>query len=97
MRMPTYPNLKRRLAKPALGNGRIQRGVEYALIAHNGGPITTTVAAEYAYALRQHQGKRLRSRHYRYLRRALDAIADKVGHGRGRGRPWLWCSKEGQE
>jgi hypothetical protein len=89
---PKFRNLSRRPARPALGNGRVQRGVERALIAHNG-PITTTVAAEYAYALRQYQGRRLTSRHYAYLRRALDRIADRIGHGRGRGRPWLWRSR----
>jgi len=31
---------------------------------------------------------------YVYLRRALDRIADRVGHGRGRGRPWLWVLRE---
>jgi len=89
-----FRNLLRRPARPALGNGRVQRGVERALIVHNGGPITTGVAAEYAYALRQQKGDRLRSVNYVYLRRALDRIADRVGHGRGRGRPWLWVLRE---
>jgi hypothetical protein len=93
MKKPIYRNLLRRPDKPALGNGRVQRGVERALIAHNG-PITTGTAAEWAYALRQYQGKRLRSVNYVYLRRALDRIADRVGHGRGRGRPWLWQARD---
>jgi hypothetical protein len=94
--MPTYRNLLRRPVRPALGNGRVQRGVERALIAHNGGPITTGTAAEWAYALHVYQdkrhrgGRRLASQHYVYLRRALARIADRVGHGRGPGRPWLW-------
>jgi hypothetical protein len=61
--MPNLRNLLRRPAKPAAGNGRVQRGVERALIAHNGGPITTSTAAEWAYALRCYQGKPIKSQH----------------------------------
>jgi hypothetical protein len=98
--MPIHRNLLRRPAKPAAGNGRVQRGVERALIAHNGDPITTSTAAEWAYALHIYQGKRhrggrrLASQHYVYLRRALDRMADRIGHGRGRGRPWLWRARD---
>jgi hypothetical protein len=76
--MPIYRNLLRRPPKPALGRGHVQRGVEYALIAHNGGPITTSVAAEWAYALRLHQGKPIKSQHLVYGRRALDRAAQRV-------------------
>jgi hypothetical protein len=56
-KMPISRNLLRRPAKPALNNGPVQRGAERALIAHNGGPITTSEAVEWAYALRRYQGK----------------------------------------
>jgi hypothetical protein len=88
-----FRNLSRRPPAPAKGNGHVQIGAERALIAHCGGPITTTTAMEWAYALRRHQGKPIKTRHYRYMRRALGAIADRVGHGLGPGRPWLWASR----
>ena len=80
--MPNLRNLLRRPAKPALGNGRVQVGVERALIAHNGGPITTSVAVEWAYALRRYQGKPIKSQHLVYVRRALDRVADRLLQGR---------------
>jgi hypothetical protein len=58
-------------------------------------PITTTTALEYGYGLHLHQGKRLETRHYRYMRAALARVADRVGHGRGSGRPWLWRLRDG--
>jgi hypothetical protein len=24
----------------------------------------------------------------------LDRMADRIGHGRGRGRPWLWRARD---
>jgi hypothetical protein len=90
--MPIYRNLLRRPPKPALGRGHVQRGVEYALIAHNGGPITTSIAVEWAYALRRYQGKPIKSQHLVYVRRALDRAAVRVG------RVWpggvVWRAKE---
>jgi hypothetical protein len=90
--MPNLRNLLRRPAKPALGNGRVQVGVERALIAHNGGPITTSIAVEWAYALRRYQGKPIKSQHLVYVRRALDRAAVRVG------RVWpggvVWRAKE---
>jgi hypothetical protein len=80
--MPNLRNLLRRPAKPALGNGRVQVGVERALIAHNGGPITTSIAVEWAYALRRYQGKPIKSQHLVYVRRALDRVADRLLQGR---------------
>jgi hypothetical protein len=80
--MPISRNLLRRPANPAAGNGRVQRGVERALIAHNGGPITTSIAVEWAYALRRYQGKPIKSQHLVYVRRALDRVADRLLQGR---------------
>jgi hypothetical protein len=63
-------------------------------LRHASGPITTREAMEWAYIRRIHQGKPLTPMHYAYTRRALDRIAERVGHGLGRGRPWLWRLKE---
>ena len=77
-KMPISRNLLRRPAKPALNNGPVQRGAERALIAHNGGPITTSIAVEWAYALRRYQGKPIKAQHLVYVRRALDRVADRL-------------------
>ncbi len=90
--MPIHRNLLRRPAKPAAGNGRVQRGVERALIAHNGGPITTSTAAEWAYALRCYQGKPIKSQHLVYVRRGLDRVADRLRRVPPYGA-WLWRLK----
>jgi hypothetical protein len=89
MNTPTYHNLKRRPAKPALNRGRLRRGALRALWAHDR-PITTGEAMEYAHCMRLHRGEPIRSIHYHRLRQALDRVADRVGHGLGSGRPWLW-------
>jgi hypothetical protein len=93
-KMPNLRNLLRRPAKPALGNGRIQVGVERALIAHNGGPITTSIAVEWAYALRRYQGKPIKSQHLVYVRRALDRVADRLRRVPPYGA-WLWKLRDG--
>jgi len=93
--MPNLRNLLRRPAKPALGNGRVQVGVERALIAHNGGPITTSIAVEWAYALRRYQGKPIKSQHLVYVRRALDRVADRLRRVPPNGA-WLWKLRDGE-
>jgi hypothetical protein len=47
-------NFTHRPAKPALGNGRIQRAIKRAETVY-GAVITTAQALEWAYALRRHQ------------------------------------------
>jgi hypothetical protein len=90
--MANSRNLLRRLPKPAAGNGRVQRGVERALIAHNGGPITTSIAVEWAYALRRYQGEPIKSQHLVYVRRALDRVADRLRRVPPFGA-WLWRAR----
>ena len=63
--------------------------MEYALIAHNGGPITTSIAVEWAYALRRYQGQPIKSQHLVYVRRALDRVADRLRRVPPYGA-WLW-------
>jgi hypothetical protein len=91
--MPIYRNLKRRPAKPAAGNGRLQRGALRALWAQ-GEPITTSQAMEYTHCMRLYRSEPIRSIHYHRARRALERVANRVGHGLGRGRPWLWQLRE---
>jgi hypothetical protein len=49
MKMPMNPNLQRRPAKPALGNGRVQRGALRAAWALDG-TATTSEVAEWTHA-----------------------------------------------
>jgi hypothetical protein len=60
------------------------------LWAAHGGPITTSEAMEYTHCLRLYRGEPIRSIHYHRTRQALDRVAERVGHGLGPGRPWLW-------
>jgi len=77
-------NLAHRLAKPALGRGRVQTQCLRALIGH-GGTITTAIGAEWAYS------KRVRRHDYRSVRRALASIgARKIGRASTGGRPIVW-------
>lgn len=83
-------NLKRRLAKPALGNGRVQRACKMAFIAFDG-PITTSDAIAWAYPRHDRRPNHLNVA----VRRALVGIgAIQVGHARTRGRPWLWAQHD---
>src|SRR4029453_15992700 len=87
--MPYSRNLSCRIARPAAGNGRLQVAARRALWASDE-PITTSAALVWAYPRRQRGDKRLDGQQYRYMRRALDRVADRIGHGLGAGRPWLW-------
>src|SRR5262249_51825483 len=86
----SYANLLHRPAKPALGNGRVQKGCLRAFWAHNT-PITSPIAIEFAYAVRLISEKPRRS-FYINAKRALESIgAQRVGRARTQGRPWLWA------
>jgi hypothetical protein len=88
----TLRNLRRRPARPALGNGRIQRACRRAFWAHET-PSTSDIIA-FAYALRLHRGER-RNAFNATVRRTLTAMgAIKIGRGPTRGRPWLWRWKD---
>ena len=88
----TLRNLRRRPARPALGNGRVQRACRRAFWAHET-PSTSDIIA-FAYALRLHRDER-RNAFNATVRRTLTAMgAIKIGRGPTRGRPWLWRWKE---
>jgi len=88
----TLRNLQRRPARPALGNGRVQRACRRAFWAHET-PSTSDIIA-FAYALRLHRNER-RNAFNATVRRTLTAMgAIKIGRGPTRGRPWLWRWKE---
>jgi hypothetical protein len=80
------PNLSRRPAKPALGNGRVQRGALRALIAS--GDASTSEIAEWTHARARAYGE-LSDNHTRAARRALSQIADRVKRVPPYG-VWLW-------
>ena len=79
-----------KLAKPGLGNGRLQKAIRRAFIAHDD-VISTTIAMEWAYAAEMMSNK---ARHgfYYAARRALASIgARRIGRSkRGSGRPIMW-------
>jgi len=82
-------NLLRRPAKPALGNGRVQRACRRAFWAYET-PSTSDIIA-FAYALRLHRGER-RNAFNATVRRTVTAMgAVRIGRARTRGRPWRWA------
>ena len=78
--------MSRRPAKPALGNGRVQRGALRALIAS--GDASTSEIAEWTHARARAYGE-LSDNHTRAARRALSRIADRVKRVPPYG-VWLW-------
>src|SRR5262245_66565973 len=85
-------NLLRRPAKPALGNGRVQRACRRAFWAYET-PSTSDIIA-FAYALRLHRGER-RNAFNATVRRTVTAMgAVRIGRARTRGRPWRWALKD---
>src|SRR4029453_6889316 len=80
-------NLLRRPAKPALGNGRVQRACRRAFWAYET-PSTSDIA------LRLHRGER-RNAFNATVRRTVTAMgAVRIGRARTRGRPWRWALKD---
>jgi hypothetical protein len=86
------PNFSRRPAKPALGNGRVQRGALRALWALNG-EATTSEVAEWTHVRARAYGE-LSDNHTRAARRALERIADRVRRVPPYGA-WLWKLRDG--
>jgi hypothetical protein len=81
-------NLLRRLAKPALGNGRVQRQCRRALWAH--GTVSTSDAIAWSYRELMWGAPRRNALNVA-ARRALESIgAVRVGRAKTIGRPWLW-------
>lgn len=82
-------NLSRRPARPAAGNGRVQRQCARAFIAH-GGPISTSTAIAWSYR-ELLWGAPSRNALNRSVRRALASIgAIRIGRASTRGRPCIW-------
>jgi hypothetical protein len=88
--MPMNPNLSRRPAKPALGNGRVQRGALRALWVL--GIASTSEIAEWTHARARAYGE-LSDNHTRAARRAAERYADKVRRVPPYGA-WLWRLKD---
>jgi hypothetical protein len=86
----TLANLSRRPAKPALGNGAVQKACRRALWAL--GTASTSSIIEFCYARRLLLlGARRKNDLNRGARRALVAIgARRIGRASTRGRPWRW-------
>jgi hypothetical protein len=89
--MPNLRNLSRRPAKPALGNGRVQRAALRALRALDG-TATTSEVAEWTHARARAYGE-LSDNHTRAARRVLPRIADRVRRVPPYGA-WLWRLKD---
>src|SRR5262245_20056522 len=77
----------------ARGRGRVQCGVWEALVFNNG-RATTSAVLDQIYADKQGHWRQNGGWH-QLVRRRLDAIADRVGRSRGRGRSWLWKLRPG--
>jgi hypothetical protein len=84
-----YRNLRLRLRAPAAGRGRLQRQIRRAFIAH--GPVLTS-SDVYRWCKRW-QAREFGQWERWSIVRILDVVAERVGHSRGPGRPWLWRLK----
>jgi hypothetical protein len=82
--MAQPPNLQRRPAKPALGNGRIQRAVRRAF--YFGSEVTSSDIYDWVYPRRRHL---LTQAHRHSARRVLMTMADPVERVPPYGA-WLW-------
>jgi hypothetical protein len=78
----------RRLARPALGRGRVQVLARRALRAL--GEASTSEIMRWVYCRKYLRGERLANHDNRSTRRALDRIANRVGRASKIGRPWVW-------
>jgi hypothetical protein len=86
---PSIRNLSRRLAKPALGNGRVQRAARRALWALE--MASTSQVLEWTCSSKRHRGERTTEHDSRAARRALERIgAVRIGRARTIGSPWIW-------
>jgi hypothetical protein len=83
-------NLRRAPARPALGNGRIQKALRRCFLAL--GPV---VPADVLYSWarrwpRSLDGQRINQRERHSIVRVLVVMAERVGRASTPGRPWLW-------
>jgi hypothetical protein len=82
--MPNLRNLQRRPAKPALGNGRIQRAVRRAF--YFGPEVTSSEVYDWVYPRRRHLPTQA---HRHSARRVLMTMADAIRRVPPKGA-WLW-------
>jgi hypothetical protein len=84
-------NLARRPARPAAGNGRLQRTASRLLDLR--GRVTVREVVEYAYADRLLlRRERIKQWFYRWCRHALESIgAIRIRRLSTIGRPWVWA------
>jgi hypothetical protein len=93
MKWPNHRNLRRRPAKPALGNGRIQRAVRRAFYFAHSSEVTSSDVYDWVYPHRRHL---LTQMHRHSARRVLVTIADPVARVPPHGA-WLWRLKTSTE
>jgi len=87
--MALSPNLARRPAAPAQGNGHVQRLAQRALLVL-GVASTSQIMRQWTCCGKQHRRKPIHNHDNRACRRALDQIADRIGRSTSIGRPILW-------
>jgi hypothetical protein len=86
------PNLTHRPAKPAKNRGRIQKAARRVLLLLDGEASTRDVVS-WGYCRKVQRGQRIEKVDYRYVRRALERVAVRIGRAGGIGRPILWRLK----
>ena len=84
------PNLRLRPTAPNAGRGRLQRQIARAFTVHGPELWASTI---YDWCALWPVDKRRSQRQRWSVRRILDVVAERVGHSRGPGRPWLWRLK----
>jgi hypothetical protein len=95
--MRNHRNLAHRPAKPALGNGWVQKQVRVALWFCDG-VMTTVEALPWTHSRLVLLGGEKPSRsNYRSVRRALSKIAIPVGRAGGSARPTVWKARNMDE
>jgi hypothetical protein len=86
-----YPSLRLGIGK-SKGKGRIQTQLRRAFITH-GDVISSTQAYQWC---KRHQSSAFGQWERWSITRVLMTMADRVGHSRGPGRPWIWRLRNSQ-
>jgi hypothetical protein len=82
-----YPNLRRRPHSPNKNRGRLQVQIRRAF-AVNGPVLTSSQVYDWTHARKRDMDFRRWDRWA--IHRMLAAIADPIGRGSTRGKPWVW-------
>jgi hypothetical protein len=90
MKWKSFRNLRFRPAKPALGNGRLQRQVARACIVAGTPIVSSSTFYAWAYAGKKLRGEPVSWGHRSSVKRILRTIATPVGRANTIGRPLLW-------